>query len=90
MLKQRKVPMRMCVVTHERCEKKNLIRIVQTADGIIVDETGKVNGHGVYLKKDIEVITRAQKNKLLNKIFATEVADDVFESAKELVVNEGK
>jgi predicted RNA-binding protein YlxR (DUF448 family) len=42
-MKQKKIPMRMCVVTHERLEKKNLIRVVKTSDGIIIDPSGKLN-----------------------------------------------
>lgn len=83
-MKQKKIPMRMCVVTKEKIEKKNLIRIVDTKDGIIVDQTGKVNGHGVYLKKDIEVIKKAKDNKILNKVFEKDVGESVFEKAIEL------
>ena len=36
-MKQKKIPMRMCIVTRERIEKRNLIRIVKTDEGIVVD-----------------------------------------------------
>jgi predicted RNA-binding protein YlxR (DUF448 family) len=50
----------MCVVTREKLEKKDLIRIVKNKDGeIFIDLTGKANGKGVYLKKDLEVILKA-------------------------------
>ena len=46
-MKMRKVPMRTCVITHERFEKKELIRVVRTPEGeVIVDESGKKNGKG--------------------------------------------
>ena len=48
----KKIPMRTCVVTKEKLPKMELLRIVKTDDGIVVDETGKVNGHGCYIKKD--------------------------------------
>lgn len=83
-MKQKKIPMRMCVVTREKIEKKNLIRIVDTKEKVLVDSTGKVNGHGVYLKKDIEVIKKAKDNKILNKIFEKEIEESVFEQAIEL------
>jgi predicted RNA-binding protein YlxR (DUF448 family) len=51
----KKIPMRTCVVTKEKLPKKELIRVVRSADGVIVDPTGKVNGRGAYLKKDKEV-----------------------------------
>ncbi len=87
-MKQKKIPMRMCVVTRERVEKRNLIRIVKTIDDIIVDPTGKVNGHGVYIKKDLDVIKKAKDKKILESIFNCTVSDDVYKKAEELVVSE--
>ena len=56
-MKQKKIPMRTCVVTHEKCEKRQLIRVVRDPNGkVIVDESGKLNGRGAYLKKDKDVI----------------------------------
>ena len=44
--------MRTCVVSHEKCEKKDLIRVVRTTSGDIeIDLSGKLNGRGAYLKK---------------------------------------
>ena len=67
-MKQKKIPMRTCVVTNEKYPKKELIRVVRTPEGnIIVDETGKANGRGAYLKKDKEVIKKAQKQQKQQK-----------------------
>ena len=61
-MKVKKNPMRTCIVTKEKCEKKDLLRIVRTPEGIvIVDPTGKANGRGAYLKKDIDVIKSGKK-----------------------------
>ena len=81
----KKIPMRMCIVTKERYPKKDLIRVVKTDEGVIVDESGKVNGHGVYLKKDISVIETAQNKKVLNHALETEVPDSVYEELMRLV-----
>ena len=49
----KKVPLRSCAVTKEKCEKKDLFRIVRTPEKeVVYDETGKQNGKGAYLKKD--------------------------------------
>ena len=46
-MKEKKIPMRSCVVTKEKYPKKELIRIVRTPEGTIeVDENGKQNGRG--------------------------------------------
>ena len=75
----------MCVVTKEKYPKKELIRIVKTTEGVIVDETGKVNGHGAYLKKDKEVFEKAKKSKILNKILETEINDEVFDELEKIL-----
>ena len=76
----RKIPMRKCVVTNERFPKNELIRVVRTPENeIVVDPTGKKNGHGAYLKKDAEVIATAKKKKILNRILETEIPDEVYE-----------
>jgi len=82
-MKQRKIPMRMCVVTREKLPKAELIRIVKTEEGVVVDPTGKKNGRGAYLKKDLEVFEKAKKTKVLNKILETEVSEDLFEDLKQ-------
>ena len=56
-MKQKKIPMRSCVVTKERLEKRDLIRIVRSpSNEVFVDLTGKMNGRGAYIKKDANVI----------------------------------
>lgn len=82
----KKIPMRSCVVTKEKLPKKQLIRVVRTPEGeIVVDETGKLNGHGAYLKKDLSVFEQAQKSKILNRHLEVDVPDEVFDELKKLV-----
>lgn len=74
------IPMRSCVITKERCEKKDLLRIVRTPEGNIeVDETGKKNGRGAYLKKDKDVINKARSSKVLEKVLMTEIPDSIYD-----------
>ena len=82
----KKIPMRTCIVTGEKLEKKELIRIVRTPLGnIIIDETGKANGRGAYLKKSIDVIEKAQKTKILDKRLEKEVPLSIYEELKEKI-----
>ena len=88
-MKLKKIPMRTCVVTKEKCEKKDLLRIVRTPDGkIIVDLTGKANGRGAYLKKDAEVIKKAQACKILERVLEVAIDDSVYEEALKIVSKE--
>ena len=84
-LKQKKIPMRTCIVTKEKLPKNKLIRIVRTTDlNIVIDETGKQNGRGAYLKKDIEVYEKAKKTKILNKHLEIEVPDSIFDELEKI------
>ncbi len=81
----KKIPLRTCVITKEKLPKQELVRVVRTPEGnVIVDTTGKQNGRGAYLKKDLDVFKKAQKSKVLNKILETEVPDSVFEQLNNL------
>lgn len=85
-MKVKKIPMRSCCVTREKLPKQELIRIVRTPEGnIVVDTTGKANGRGAYLKKDLAVFEKAEKTKALNKHLEVEVPNSVFEELKSLV-----
>ena len=76
----KKIPMRSCVVTLEKCEKKDLIRVVKNKDGeVFIDPTGKANGRGAYLKKDIDVIKKCQKNKILDRKLGILIPDSIYE-----------
>lgn len=79
-MKQRKVPLRTCVVSNEKCEKKDLLRVVRNNEGLVfVDETNKANGRGAYLKKDREIILKAQKTKILERHLNTKIEDEIYE-----------
>ena len=76
----KKIPMRSCVVTREKCEKKELFRVVRTPEqNVILDETGKANGRGAYLKKDAAVINKAKASKVLDKVLEVEVPDSLYD-----------
>lgn len=85
MQKQRKIPMRKCVVTQEKKPKKELIRIVRTPEGAVaVDPTGKQNGRGVYLHLSPEVVEMAKKRKVLGRHLEAEIPEDVYEELMRL------
>ncbi len=79
-MKEKKIPLRTCVITHEKLPKKDLLRVVRTPEGIVkVDLTGKMNGHGAYIKKDREVVFKAQTSKALEKYLETQIGESVYE-----------
>ena len=55
-MKQKKIPLRSCVVTRERLPKQELLRVVRTKEGEVkIDDSGKMNGRGAYIKKVVPV-----------------------------------
>ena len=85
-MKEKKIPMRTCTITKEKYPKLELIRIVRTPENEIkVDLTGKLNGRGAYLKKDIEVIEKARKTKVLERHLETKISDEVYDELIEII-----
>ena len=79
-MKNKKIPMRTCVVTHEKCEKKDLLRVVRNNEGMVfVDDTLRANGRGAYLKKDKEVIEKARKSKVLERHLEVKIGDNIYD-----------
>ena len=86
MVQKRKVPERKCIVTNEQKPKKELIRIVRNKEGqVFVDPTGKKNGRGAYLSRDMDVIAKAEKSNILSRQLNAEVNPSIYEELKELV-----
>jgi predicted RNA-binding protein YlxR (DUF448 family) len=52
MTRRKHIPQRMCVACRQSQDKKTLVRIVRTPEGVFVDETGKRQGRGAYLHAD--------------------------------------
>ena len=85
-MKDRKPVLRSCAVTREKLEKKDLIRVVRTSEGeVFVDETGKLSGRGAYIKKDIEVLYTAKKNKALEKALEVSINDEVYDELEKII-----
>ena len=79
-MKVKKIPMRTCVVTHEKCEKKDLLRVVRNNEGVVfVDDTHKANGRGAYLKKDKDVIEKARASKVLERHLEVKIDNSIYD-----------
>ena len=72
--------MRTCVVSGEKCEKRDLLRVVRNNEGLVfVDDTLKANGRGAYLKKDKDVIEKARKTKVLERHLDVKIDDNIYD-----------
>lgn len=83
---KRKIPLRKCVATQEQLPKKELIRVVRTPEKtVIVDESGKANGRGAYLKRSKEAIDLAQKKGYLKSALNVDIDDALYDELRSLI-----
>ncbi|MBR3049370.1 MAG: YlxR family protein [Bacilli bacterium] len=85
-MKNRKIPLRTCVITKEKLPKKELLRIVRTPEGeVVVDETGKINGRGAYIKKDISVLDKIKNSNILENRLECSIDESLYEEIKKVI-----
>ena len=85
-MKTKKVPMRMCVVTREKYPKQDLIRVVKNNDNLVfIDLTGKANGQGAYIKKDMDVLNKARKTKIIDKNLEITIPDNIYDELENII-----
>jgi len=91
----RHLPQRTCVGCHQVLEKKNLIRLVRTNEGIIIDPGGKIAGRGAYLHENKRCWENGLKGPLASALkteltemdrevlrsYLTNLPDDVVDTA---------
>lgn len=77
----KKVPMRQCVGCQEMKSKKEMLRVLKTAeDEIVLDATGRKNGRGAYLCFSKECLAKARKNKGLERSLKMAIPSTVYDS----------
>ena len=85
-MKVKKIPQRTCIITKEKLPKQELLRIVRAPEGYVtVDETGKMNGHGAYIKKDNSVLDKAIKSGALSRQLEVKISDDDYEEIRKII-----
>ena len=77
----RKMPQRKCVGCQEMKNKKELIRVIRTAEGeFLLDATGKKNGRGAYLCPSRECFQKAVKSRGLERSFKLAIPKEVYDA----------
>ncbi len=83
----KKKPLRTCMACNEQKEKKELLRIVKSKEGVIeIDLTGKKNGRGAYICKNEECLNKIIKSKRLEKIFEKQISDELYENIRGVII----
>ena len=80
-MSMKKVPLRQCIGCQEMKSKKEMIRVIKTAeDEIMLDATGRKNGRGAYLCPSMECLKKAVKGKGLDRSFKLAIPKEVYET----------
>ena len=80
-MSMKKIPQRQCIGCGEMKGKKEMIRVIKTAEGeILLDATGRKNGRGAYLCPSEECLKKAIRNKGLERSFKMAIPKEVYES----------
>ena len=89
-MKEKKVPMRMCLGCREMKPKKTLLRIVHGPDGsVTADPTGRKPGRGAYVCPERECILRALKQKQFERAFECALSDEARSTLSSLAERSG-
>ncbi len=88
-MKQKKIPLRKCLGCGESKPKKDLVRVVRSAEGeVSLDLTGKKSGRGAYICHNISCLQKAKKSKRIERALECAIPDDVYDSMEDELKNE--
>ena len=86
----KKLPLRLCTGCGEMKPKKELIRVVKPKEGdITLDLTGRANGRGAYICRELSCLQAARKARRFEKAFSCKIPDDVYDRMEEALRNDG-
>lgn len=76
--------MRMCVGCREMKPKKELLRVVKSPEDVItLDPVGKAPGRGAYVCRSEACLTRAVKQKQLERALEHPIGEEVFQQLRQ-------
>ena len=83
MKKTKRIPSRICVGCQEAKDKPSLVRVVKDSENhLSLDTTGKKNGRGAYLCRNLDCFERAMKNKGLERSLKMQIPKEMVEELK--------
>lgn len=78
------IPLRKCLGCDEMIGKKGLLRVVKSKEGeISIDETGKKNGRGAYICRDMECFNKAHKKHSLERSLKCSISEEIYEKLRQ-------
>lgn len=89
--KTKHIPTRMCAGCCQMKEKRDLLRIVKSLDKnkkiISLDLSGKAQGRGIYVCKNLECLKKIKKNKRIERTFKVPYDEKLYEKLEKEILN---
>ncbi|MCI8652765.1 MAG: YlxR family protein [Angelakisella sp.] len=83
-MQTKKIPLRMCSGCGQHLPKKELVRVVRSAQGeLSVDLTGRKPGRGAYICPKVDCLKKARKARRLERSLDCQIPDEVYERLEE-------
>ncbi len=90
-MQAKRLPLRMCTGCGEMKPKRELVRVVKSAAGdISLDLTGKKAGRGAYVCRDIACLKKARKSRRIEKSFACQIPEEVYDRLEKEMTDDDK
>lgn len=88
-MQEKKIPIRKCIACGNSISKKDLLRIVRNPEGQVeIDPSGKKNGRGAYICKNIDCVDLALKKKKIKYALKSEISEEVIKELKDYVTRD--
>ena len=77
--KTKKYPKRTCVACRQEFDKRDLLRVVRSPEGVVsVDTSGKASGRGAYICSDVKCVEKCAKG-ILRKHLSCDIPAEIYE-----------
>ena len=77
----KKIPLRMCTGCGEMKPKKELVRVVRSAEGeISLDLTGRKSGRGAYVCPNLDCLKKARKTCRIERSLDFKIPDELYDA----------
>ena len=87
----KKVPIRTCIGCNEAKPKRELIRVVKTAEcDVSIDFTGRANGRGAYICNNVDCLEKAVKTRRLSRAFSMQIDMQIYEDLRKAIEEHDK
>ena len=83
-MQAKRIPMRMCTGCGEMKPKRELVRVVKSAEGeISLDLTGKKAGRGAYVCRSLSCLQKARKSRAFERVLDCPIPEEVYNRLEE-------